>query len=230
MRPRKNKYDCLRMERLGEYVLSHNIPLSVIAGRMAEELNGKGQGVDPKALTFSVLLQHIRTGKIASTSVENLVLLASAVSRETGKPRKEVTTDIFEILRYAPDERGEYRRYGQLWHGVGLIRHTGARDIAIDLAELYQAKPSGDVLDRAEKALEKFIRDNIVEKLPYARLVRTVGKALGEMGNGMDTTREKFEYDDHKQKHIRKQLTNASVMSCLIVAIFLLTRRKDKRP
>jgi len=230
VRPRKNTYDCLRMGRLGEYVLSHNIPLSVIAGRMAEELNGKGQGVDPKALTFSVLLQHIRTGKIASTSTENLELLATAVSREGGKSRKEILADILEILRYAPDERGEYRRYGHMWHGVGQIRHTGARDIAIDLAELYQAKPSGDVLDKTEKALEKFMKDDIIEKLPYARLVRAIGKALEGMDRDVHKPRQKFEYDDHRQKQARRLFTNTSVMSCLIVAIYLQTRHENKRP
>lgn len=214
MRPRKNPYDCKRMERLGKYILSYNVPLNSIADKMAKKAERLKKKSGPLFPGFSILIQQIKSGKIASTATENIQLLAFALSRENGKTQKEILDDIYEILRYAQDATGEYGRYGHFWHNVlHRMKLAGSPDIAIDLAELHGIEPSEEFIDSMSKALDKLIKTDVINKLTYSRLIDTINKALsGAKGIGNKVSHGHDKHVSH---------TNADVMSAAIVTAYL---------
>jgi len=214
MRPRKNPYDCRRMERLGKYILSYNVPLNSIADKMAKKAERLRKKSGPLFPGFSILIQQIKSGKIASTATENIQLLAFALSRENEKTQKEILDDIYEILRYAKDATGEYGRYGHLWHNVLYrMKLTGSPDIAIDLAEVHDIEPSKEFIDSMSNTLDKLIKADVINKLPYSKLIDTIGKTLSDVkGIGNKVLHGHDKHVSH---------TNVNVMSAAIAAAYL---------
>jgi len=222
VRPRKNLYDCRRMERLGEYILSYKVPLNSIANKMAKKAERLKKKSGPLFPGFSILIQQIKSGKIASTALENIQLLAFALSKENEKTQKEMLDDIYEILRYAKDATGEYSRHGHLWHNVPhRMNLTGSPDIAIDLAEAHNVVPSKEFIDSMGKALDKLIESGIIRKLPYSKLIDTIDKTFSTVeGIGNQVSHG----HDKQASHM-----NAAVLSDSITAAYLHHMGKAER-
>jgi hypothetical protein len=202
------------MERLGEYILSYKVPLNSIADKMAKKAERLKKKSGPLFPGFSILIQQIKSGKIASTAPENIKLLAFALSRENGKTQKEILDDIYEILRYAKDATGEYGRHGYLWHNIlHRMKLTGPPDIAIDLAEAHNVVPSKEFIDSTGKALDKLIKSDIIRKLPYSKLIDTINMTFSDVkGIGNQV----LHGHDKRVPH-----TNVDVMSAAIVTAYL---------
>lgn len=150
MRSPKNIYDSRRMVRLYEYIRSYGMTPSAIAEKMTAYEKNKSYA---RFGRFQVLLQQIRTGKIAATSGDNLSLLARSLVNDDTEARDEVLDEILEILRLIPliaehgKDKRQYQRYGYRFVGAEIIKVSTSIDFGIDVCEACAAHPDDGLIE-----------------------------------------------------------------------------------